>query len=236
MSLIDFVKKGFLRKFLLYIYHKYKNRNLVTFYWSSDFSYRCRFEGKAHIGHNTNFFGFVGYGTYIADNCFISAEIGRFCSIGAGCRYINATHPYKYPFATTSPYFISTDSTTFYGRDSFARRQMMEEFLYYDKERELVNKIGHDVWIGLDVTLIGGVEIGDGAVVLTNAVVTKDVPSYAIVGGVPAKIIGYRYDDETIKFLQSVQWWNNDEEWFLENWELLCNMDRLKEYYLFNKS
>ena len=104
---------------------------------------------------------------------------------------------------------------------------MMEEFLYYDRERELVNKIGSDVWIGLNVTLIGGVEIGDGAVVLTNAVVTKDVPPYAIVGGVPAKVIGYRYDEETIRLLLETKWWNNSEEWFLENWRLLCDVERL---------
>lgn len=107
----------------------------------------------------------------------------------------------------------------------------MEEFRYYDKEREFVNKIGNDCWLGSNVTLIGGVEIHDGAVVLANATVTKDVPPYAIVGGVPAKIIGYRYDEETIAFLQKVQWWSNDEQWFRDNWELLCDIDKLKDYY-----
>lgn len=234
MALSDILKKySLIRKPLLYLYHKYKNRHLVKFYWSSDFSYRCKFEGKTHIGRNTSFYGSIGYGTYVADNCFISADIGRFCSIGAGCRYINATHPYKAPFATTSPYFISINPSTYYGTHSYAKRQMMEEFLFYNKETELVNKIGNDVWTGLNVTLIGGVEIGDGAVILTNAVVTKDVPPYSIVGGVPAKIIGYRYDEETIKFLQNIQWWNNDKQWFEEHWELLCDIDKLKKYYLY---
>ncbi len=107
----------------------------------------------------------------------------------------------------------------------------MEEFLFYDKERQIVNKIGSDVWIGIDVTLIGGVEIGDGAVVLTKAVVTKDVPPYAIVGGVPARIIGYRYDEETIKFLQNIKWWDMSPEWLKRNANLLCDIEALKEYF-----
>ena len=223
--------KHFIKHLLLHIYNKVKKHHLVKFYWSSYFSHRCEFEGKTHIGRNTDFFGSVGYGTYIAGNCFLSADIGRFCSIGAGCRYINATHPYKSPFATTSPYFVSANPTTYFGQHSYTSKQMMEEFLFYDKERQIVNKIGSDVWIGIDVTLIGGVEIGDGAVVLTKAIVTKNVPPYAIVGGIPARILGYRYDDETIKFLLNIRWWDNEIEWFQENWELLCDMQKLKEYY-----
>ena len=79
--------------------------------------------------------------------------------------------------------------------------------------------------------IIGGVHIADGAVVLAGAVVTKNVPPYAIVGGVPAKIIRYRYDEETISFLLQAQWWNNTEDWFKENWKLLTDIDKLKAYY-----
>ena len=108
----------------------------------------------------------------------------------------------------------------------------MEEFKFYDKKREIVNKIGSDCWIGLDVNLIGGIEIGDGAVVLSRAVVTKDIPPYAIVGGIPAKIIGYRYDKRTIDFLIHVKWWNNTPEWFKQNWYLLNDIDTFKQYYI----
>lgn len=89
--------------------------------------------------------------------------------------------------------------------------------------------IGNDCWIGQRAILIGGITIGDGAVVMAGAVVTKDVPPYAMVGGVPAKIIKYRYDEETIDFLLKAQWWNRPIEWLKENHALLCDIERLKE-------
>lgn len=109
---------------------------------------------------------------------------------------------------------------------------MIDEFRFYDKNRKLVNKIGNDCWLGADVTLIGGVGIGDGAVVLAHAVVTKDVPPYAIVGGIPARVFKYRYDKETIDFLLKIKWWNMPLNWFPQHWQLLCNMEQFKEYFL----
>ena len=183
------------------------------------------------VGEQTSFFGSLGYGSYVGGGSLVSAEIGRFTSIGPRCRYINATHAYKSPSATTCPLFFSQKGNGNVQGVTFAKKQMIEEFKYFDKDRELVNKIGNDCWLGSDVTLIGGVEIHDGAVVLAHAVVTKDVPTYAIVGGVPAKVIGYRYDEETIRFLQKIQWWNNSPEWFAENWHLLNDIEGLKEVY-----
>lgn len=92
-------------------------------------------------------------------------------------------------------------------------------------------KIGNDVWIQQNVFICGGVEISDGAIVLAGAVVTKDVPPYAVVGGIPAKVIRFRYDEETIQFLLRIKWWNNDIEWFKKNWRLLNDINKLKEYY-----
>ena len=68
--------------------------------------------------------------------------------------------------------------------------------------------IGNDVWIGSHSLLLGGIRIGDGAVIAAGAVVTHDVPDYAVVGGVPAKIIKYRFDRMTIQRLQDSKWWN----------------------------
>jgi len=70
--------------------------------------------------------------------------------------------------------------------------------------------IGHDVWIGLNAVIMNGVNVGTGAVIGAGAIVTKDVPPYAIVGGVPAKVIKYRFDEETIEQLLSSRWWELD--------------------------
>ena len=89
--------------------------------------------------------------------------------------------------------------------------------------------IGNDVWIGNDVRIIGGITIGDGAIVGLGAVVTKDVPPYAVVGGVPAKIIRYRFEQDKIEELLRDKWWNKEEEWIKDNfikyankWKEIC--------------
>ena len=80
----------------------------------------------------------------------------------------------------------------------------------WDNKGDIV--IGNDVWIGYEAVLLAGVTIGDGAVIGTRAVVTKDVPPYTIVGGVPAKPIRKRFTQETIEFLLKIKWWNWPEE------------------------
>lgn len=220
-----------LNRMLLYLWQKRHNGKKVKFWYSTHISYRCQFEGLNMVGQHTNFFGTLGYGSYIGGGGLVSAEIGRFTSIGPDCRYVNGTHAYKVPFATTCPLFFSNRSGCNPQGKTFAKKQMIEEFMFYDKDKELVNKIGNDCWIGANVTLIGGVIVNDGAVVLTNAVVTKDVPPYAIVGGVPAKVIGYRYDEDTIRFLLETQWWSNTSEWFEKNWMLMNDVEALKKYF-----
>ena len=89
--------------------------------------------------------------------------------------------------------------------------------------------IGNDVWIGSDVRIIDGVSIGDGAVVAAGSVVTKDVPPYAIVGGVSSKIIRYRFDDATIKQLLELKWWNMHEDWIKENADKFTSIEAFLE-------
>jgi virginiamycin A acetyltransferase len=73
-------------------------------------------------------------------------------------------------------------------------------------------EIGNDVWIGYGVTIIGDVKIGDGAIIGAEALVVDDVPPYAVVGGVSAKVLKYRFDDEQIRKLQAIKWWDWDRE------------------------
>jgi len=112
---------------------------------------------------------------------------------------------------------------------------MFDEIKNADDRCGFSVRIGNDCWIGESVLLIGGITVGDGAVILAGAVVTKDVPPYAIVGGVPAHVLKYRYDNETIEFLTRIKWWNNNEEWLKKNYRLMCNIDNLKKYYQNNR-
>lgn len=86
-------------------------------------------------------------------------------------------------------------------------------------------KIGNDVWIGYEAVILSGVTIGDGAIIGTRAVVTKDVPSYTIVGGVPAKPIRKRFDEETIQKFEEIRWWDWEEERIKKNIQAIQSGD-----------
>lgn len=217
-----------LKHLLLYLYHKYKHRHLVLFSYSANLSFHCEFEGMNGIGANVSFCGKIGLGSYIGSGSNIFADIGRFTSIGFRASQIIESHPYKEPFVTTSPLFFSTKKQV---GVSFTNMQMVEEYKYYDEDRKIAFCIGNDCWVGYDVCFIGGIKVGDGAVVLSRAIVTKDVPPYAIVGGIPAKVIGYRYDEDTIRMLLETKWWNKPVEWLKAHSDLLCDMEKFKKYF-----
>ena len=128
-------------------------------------------------------------------------KIGKFCSIACGAKFLftSGNHSLKSLSTYTFPVFFEE-----WGLDA------KDICGAWDNKGDTI--IGNDVWIGYEAVIMSGVKIGDGAIVGTRAVVTKDVPPYTIVGGVPAKIIRRCFDDQTIGRLEKIGWWNWDEE------------------------
>lgn len=123
--------------------------------------------------------------------------IGKFCSIACGAKFLFTSANHAMKSLSTYPFPL------FFEEWNLDRKDIRSA---WDNKGDIV--IGNDVWIGYEAVILSGVHIGDGAIIGTRAVVTKDVPPYTIVGGVPAKEIRKRFDDETIQRLQRLKWWN----------------------------
>lgn len=128
-------------------------------------------------------------------------KIGKFCSIACGAKFLFTSANHKMRSLSTYPFPIFFEE---WGLDV---KNICDA---WDNKGDIV--IGNDVWIGYEAVILSGVTIGDGAIIGSRAVVTKDVEPYTIVGGVPAKSIRKRFDDKTILKLENIRWWNWDEK------------------------
>jgi acetyltransferase-like isoleucine patch superfamily enzyme len=162
--------------------------------YSSQIADHVKIYGRTNLSHTS-----IGRFSYIASDTSLSqVTMGNFCSIGPECILGYGNHPTD--FVSTSPVFFSTlkqCGISFSEQDYFQERKKIE--------------IGHDVWLGARVFVKDGVKIGHGAIIGAGAIVVKDVPDYAIVGGVPAKLIRFRFTSEIIKKLLEIKWWDWSE-------------------------
>ena len=127
--------------------------------------------------------------------------IGKFCSIACGAKFLFNSANHK--MASLSTYTFPL----FFEEWGLKKENVAQA---WDQKGDIM--IGNDVWIGYEAVILSGVTIGDGAVIGCRAVVTKDIPPYTIVGGIPAKPIRKRFDEETIKELQKIKWWDWPED------------------------
>ena len=167
----------------------------------------------------------AGAGTYIGNaELKVFAEnqnsphilTGRFCSLADKIYFaIGGNHNYKN--VSTFPFDVAWIVNRTFGS---------AVALPYNRPNRYQIILGHDVWIGHEVTIMGGVKIGNGALIGAGSVVGKDIPPYAIAVGNPARVIKYRFDEETIKKLLAVKWWNWDLKKVADNIPLMNDVEK----------
>ena len=147
-------------------------------------------------------------------------RIGKFCSIACGAKFLFNSANHTKDSLSTYPFPL------FFEEWGLEKKDVTKA---WDNKGDI--NIGNDVWIGYEAVILAGVTVGDGAVIGTRAVVTKDVPPYTIVGGVPAKPIKKRFSDERIERLLKMRWWDWPEEKIAENIEAIQSgcIEQLKE-------
>ncbi len=163
--------------------------------------------GKIEIG---DYSYLSGPNSYIEE-----AIIGKYCSIARQVTIGVSGHNYEW--VTTSPIITSPS----YG---------IVESVVEEKQKP-APIIGNDVWVGMNVMIMRGVTIGDGAVIASGAIVTSDVQPYSIVGGVPAKHIKYRFDQEQIQSLLQIKWWDWNEDKIKANRHLFYEIGKFIELH-----
>ena len=191
-------------------------RKLKKCFIKKDIRYSdCRIDLPSYVEDGANLHGCkiardcdIRKGVEILEHSYVnrgsnimSGKIGKYCSIGYNVDIGMFEHP------------VTMVSTS---------KEIYENTNTWDEIFE-PPIIGNDVWIGSKATILQGVTIGNGAIIAAGAVVTKDVPPYAIVGGVPAKIIKYRFDEDVRKCIEDTKWWENDDDWIDNHRELFNN-------------
>ena len=164
-----------------------------------DFSY---YSGRNFEEHVTHHYEFIG------DKLII----GKFCQIGEGVEFVMNGANHQMNSVSTYPFYIF---------NGWKQDPPKKEDLPYKGD----TVIGNDVWIGQNVTFFPGVHVGDGCIIDANAVVASNIPPYSVVAGNPARVIKKRFDDEIIKLLEKLEWWNKTPSQIQKIIPLLSNSD-----------
>lgn len=182
----------------------------------------------------------IGAFSYVQSALPTDTQIGRYCSIARGVSALGEGHPIDH--FSTSPVFYKPRLYPFAADEATYRLSQFRKKEWHAESTRSPIRIGNDVWIGRAAVLKDGVSIGHGSIVAQGALVTKDVPPYAIVGGIPARVIRFRFPESTVERLLRSQWWqyaytdfagiatDDRPEDFVDDLEKLVASGRLEPY------
>ncbi|PPT05937.1 Chloramphenicol acetyltransferase [Geitlerinema sp. FC II] len=183
---------------LVYLKNIVKNPNILV----GDYTYYDDFETPENFEKNVLYhFDFIG------DRLII----GKFCAIACGVKFIMNGGNHHPDWLTNYPFTIFGQGWESAMPDSWPHKGD--------------TRIENDVWLGYNATVMPGIHIGDGAIVAANAMVTRDVPPYTVVGGNPAREIRKRFDDATVRDLLELRWWDWEIEKITRNLKAICGSD-----------
>lgn len=218
--------------FYRYLYkRRLKYKGLLQYHGKCTISKSCTFEGNNLIWDRTRLnHVHMGFGSFTGSDCyFCNTWIGRYCSIGNYVTVALGIHPTK-DYVCNHPAFYSTLKQVGF---TYAKDQTFPDAKFVDEEANLAVCIEDGVWIGNNALILNGVTIKEGAIIAAGAVVTKDVGPYEIVGGVPARKIRDRFNEEQKQFLLDFKLYEKDPLFYSEHVEEMQHIEtfiqRMKE-------
>lgn len=183
----------------------FHNRFGIRLQPGDEIAFRKRLAVEPYVGFHAGRHLFqMGYMSYSNSELPLDIEVGRYCSIAAGVTCIDYDHPYRCLSTSVFSHDAGTDLVLRAVRD-FLPPGSRPRFVPNPQKPPV--RLGHDVWIGQNAALRAGISIGTGSIVAANAVVTRDVPPYSIVGGNPARLIRPRFEPALAAALAATQWW-----------------------------